>query len=56
VLVYFLLTLFTNAQEEIEHLNKGNCNGSSSLDATRRADAATIDGLNSRNLISATKT
>jgi len=34
-------------------LKEGNCDGRSSLDATRRADAAIIDGLNLSNLISA---
>jgi len=48
-----LRTSFTHSKAEIENLKEGNCNGSSSLDATRRADAAIIDGLNLSNLISA---
>lgn len=47
-----LHTLLTYWQSESEALKEENCNGNSSWDAERRADAAITDGLNSENFMS----
>lgn len=55
-MISLLLTWFTCSQDKIEVLKEANCNGNSSWDDKRTADAAITDGLNSSNLISVTKT
>ena len=50
-----LLTLFTYWQAENEALRRGNCDGNSSRDAERSAEAAIIEGLYSKNFMSWTK-
>lgn len=47
-----MLSLFTYEQLEIAFLKQGNCKGKSSWEAERSADAAVIDGLNTKSFTS----
>lgn len=54
-LIVCVLTLTTYPQEQIAASKQRDCSGNSSRDAHRSADAAIIDGLYSKVLISVLK-
>lgn len=53
--MWLSLTLFIYSQVKIEALKEVNCNVNSSWEAERSAEAAMMDGLYSKSLISAIK-